>query len=122
MQGDLYSILWEDLAEAEGRILKALSVLRELQHAVEQGQIDQPDRQDSYRLNRLMVLADLLYAETRPGRMKSRARMATGSIPRRRQRASRLCVVPPILPHAPNLQSHLAQSGRWLAAPGIRHR
>ncbi len=66
MQSDLYSILWEDLAEAEGRIMKALSVLRELQHAVEQGQIDQPDRQDSYRLNRLMVLADLLYAETRP--------------------------------------------------------
>jgi hypothetical protein len=66
MTGDLYSILWEDLAEAEGRILKVLSVLRELQHAVEQGQIDQPDRQDSNRLNRLMVLADLLYAETRP--------------------------------------------------------
>jgi len=66
MTGDLYSILWEDLAEAEGRILKVLSALRELQHAIEQGQIDQPDRQDSNRLNRLMVLADLLYAETRP--------------------------------------------------------
>jgi hypothetical protein len=66
MQGDLYSILWEDLTEAESRIVKALDVLRQLQHAIEKGQIDQPDHQDSNRLNRLMVLADLLYAETRP--------------------------------------------------------
>jgi hypothetical protein len=67
MQSDLQSsILWEDLSEVQARIEKVLVTLQTLQHAIEEGEIGQPTRQDSKRLNRLVVLADLLYAETRP--------------------------------------------------------
>jgi hypothetical protein len=67
MQSDLQSsILWEDLSEAKARIEKALATLQTLQHAIEEGGVGQPTRQDSKRLNRLVVLAELLYAETRP--------------------------------------------------------
>lgn len=60
------SILWEDLSEAQSRIGKALSALQTLQRAIEEGLVDQPTHQDSKRLNRLMVLAELLYSEIRP--------------------------------------------------------
>jgi hypothetical protein len=66
MTPDLHSILWEDLSEAQSRIGKTLAALQKLEHAIEEGQVDQPTHQDSNRLNRLMVLADLLYAEIRP--------------------------------------------------------
>lgn len=67
MEGDLQSsILWEDLSEVQARIEKALTTLQNLQDAIQNGRIGQPTRQDSKRLNRLMVLAELLYSETRP--------------------------------------------------------
>jgi hypothetical protein len=66
MQSDLQSsVLWEDLSEIETRIEKTLATLQSLQRAIEEGRVGQPTRQDSKRLNRLMVLADLLYTETR---------------------------------------------------------
>jgi hypothetical protein len=66
MQGDLQSsVLWEDLSEIETRIEKTLATLQSLQLAIEEGHVGQPTRQDSKRLNRLMVLAELLYSETR---------------------------------------------------------
>lgn len=66
MPTDLQAILWEDLGEAQARLRKTLAALQALQHAIQDGKIDQPTHQDSTRLNRLMVLADLLYAEIRP--------------------------------------------------------
>ena len=66
METSLSSILWEDLSEAQSRIGKALSALQALQRAIEEGLVDQPTHQDSKRLNRLMVLAELLYSEIRP--------------------------------------------------------
>lgn len=62
----LHSIFWEDLDNAQTRIQQAMTALQSLQNAIQTGQIDQPTRQDSKRLNRLMVLAELLYAEIRP--------------------------------------------------------
>jgi hypothetical protein len=59
MQSDLQSsVLWEDLSEIETRIEKTLATLQSLQRAIEEGRVGQPTRQDSKRLNRLMVLAD----------------------------------------------------------------
>jgi hypothetical protein len=66
VETSMSSILWEDLGEAQSRIGKALSALQALQHAIEEGVVDQPTHQDSKRLNRLMVLAELLYSEIRP--------------------------------------------------------
>jgi hypothetical protein len=66
MHPDLQSILWEDLHEAKARLNKAMDVLQSLYSAIEEGQVDQPTHQDSARLNRLIVLADLLYTEIRP--------------------------------------------------------
>jgi hypothetical protein len=66
VETSMSSILWEDLSEAQSRIGKALSALQALQHAIEEGVVDQPTHQDSKRLNRLMVLAELLYSEIRP--------------------------------------------------------
>jgi hypothetical protein len=66
MQSDLQSsVLWEDLTEIQARIEKTLATLQSLQHAIEEGRVGQPTRQDSKRLNRLVVLAELLYSETR---------------------------------------------------------
>jgi hypothetical protein len=66
VETSMSSILWEDLGEAQSRIGKALSALQALQHAIEEGVVDEPTHQDSKRLNRLMVLAELLYSEIRP--------------------------------------------------------
>lgn len=66
MPSDLQSILWDDLTKAQSRIDRALSALRSLEQAIQAGSVDQPTHQDSQRLNRLMVLADLLYAEIHP--------------------------------------------------------
>lgn len=66
MHGSVESILWEDLSEVQSRIGKALAVLQALEHAIQEGKVDQPTHQDSKRINRLIVLADLLYAELRP--------------------------------------------------------
>ncbi len=63
---DLYNVLWEDLSTAQDRIQQTLNALQALQRAIEAGQLEQPTRQDSKRLNRMMVLADLLYNETEP--------------------------------------------------------
>ena len=66
MQGDQqFSVLWEDLTEIEARIERTLATLQSLQRAIEDGRVGQPTRQDSKRLNRLVVLAELLYSETR---------------------------------------------------------
>jgi hypothetical protein len=66
MQSDLQSsVLWEDLTEIQARIEKTLTTLQSLQRAIEEGRTGQPTRQDSKRLNRLVVLAELLYSETR---------------------------------------------------------
>jgi hypothetical protein len=66
MQSDLQSfVLWEDLSEIEARIEKTLATLQSLQHAIEEGLVGQPTRQDSKHLNRLVVLAELLYNEAR---------------------------------------------------------
>ncbi len=70
----LHSIFWEDLDNAQTRIQQAMTALQSLQNAIQTGQIDQPTRQDSKRLNRLMVLAELLYAEI--PLLHSRAAMA----------------------------------------------
>jgi hypothetical protein len=67
MQSDLQSIvLWEDIDEIQSRLEKALTSLQSLQRAIQDGRISQPSRQDSKRMNRLVVLAELLYSETRP--------------------------------------------------------
>jgi hypothetical protein len=66
MHSDFDSVLWEDLGEAQSRIRRALDALQAIQHAIQDGLIDQPTRQDSKRLNRLAVLADLLYTEIGP--------------------------------------------------------
>lgn len=67
MQGDQQSsVLWEDLSEVCARLEKTSETLRALERAVQDGRIGQPTRQDSKRLNRLVVLAELLYTETRP--------------------------------------------------------
>ena len=78
METSLSSILWEDLSEAQSRIGKALSALQALQHAIEEGVVDQPTHQDSKRLNRLMVLAELLYSEIRPWTSELAARTNPG--------------------------------------------
>jgi hypothetical protein len=67
MHDDLQSsFLWEDMSEVQSRLEKALATLQALQRAIQEGRINQPTRQDSKRLNRLVVLAELLYSETRP--------------------------------------------------------
>lgn len=63
---DLYGILWEDLGNVQSRVQQTLSALQSIQQAIQNGQRDQPTRQDSKRLNRLVVLAELLYAEISP--------------------------------------------------------
>ena len=63
---DLYNVLWEDLSTTQNRIQQTLTALQALQHAIEEGQIEQPTRQDSKRLNRMSVLADLLFHEIEP--------------------------------------------------------
>ncbi len=67
MHGDIQSsFLWEDMNEVQSRLEKALATLQALQRAIQDGRMNQPTRQDSNRLNRLVVLAELLYSETRP--------------------------------------------------------
>lgn len=66
MPSDLKSVLWSDLADVQAQVNKTLATLHALQRAIDEGSIDQPSRQDSKRLNRLMVLADLLYSEVNP--------------------------------------------------------
>ncbi len=66
MQSDLKSVLWSDLREVQARVDKALAALHALQSAIDNGTVDQPSRQDSNRLNRLMVLAELLCSEVAP--------------------------------------------------------
>ncbi len=79
MQSDLQSsVLWEDLSEIEARIEKTLATLQYLQRAIEEGQVGQPTRQDSKRLNRLVVLAELLYNETRSWSGESMATAVPG--------------------------------------------
>ena len=66
MPNDLKSVLWSDLVQVQAQIDKTLATLHALQSAIDNGAVDQPSRQDSKRLNRLMVLADLLYSEVNP--------------------------------------------------------
>jgi hypothetical protein len=61
MRTDL--VLWEDLDDIQARTQQALDLLQRITHAIETGRIDQPTRQDSKRLNRLLALAELMHAE-----------------------------------------------------------
>ena len=61
MRTDL--VLWEDLDDIQARTQRALDLLQRITHAIDGGRIDQPPRQDSKRLNRLLALAELLHAE-----------------------------------------------------------
>jgi hypothetical protein len=58
--------LWEDLQDIEEKTHKALDALRGLEQAIRAGTVRHPTREDSSRLNRLLVLAELLYSEARP--------------------------------------------------------
>jgi hypothetical protein len=66
MHSDLQNVLWEDLTNAQARLDRIADMLRAIHQRIEEANIDQPTRQDSKRLNRLTVLADLLYAEIIP--------------------------------------------------------
>lgn len=56
-------ILWEDMSAVQSRTNNALEALELLRRAIQDGLLHQPTRQDSNRLNRLVVLTDLLNAE-----------------------------------------------------------
>lgn len=64
MQGS-FEILWEDLGLVQAKAHKAYEMLQSILQSISDGEIDQPSRQDSQHMNRLMVLADLLYSELR---------------------------------------------------------
>lgn len=66
MQGDLQAFLWDDLGDVRARLQHVEAALRALQAAIDEGRVDQPSRQDSKRLNRMLVLAELLSSEVRP--------------------------------------------------------
>ncbi len=66
MPSALNDILWEDLTSAQRHLRKSLDALQTLQGAIEDGHLDDPTRLDSNRLNHLLVLAELLYAEIQP--------------------------------------------------------
>lgn len=63
MQGSPDLLLWEDLGLVCNKAHRADEMLHALLTSVQQGQLDQPTRQDSQHLNRLIVLADLLIDE-----------------------------------------------------------
>lgn len=58
-------ILWEDLGSVQGQTNKAIEALQTIRRAIQNGEVGQPSHQDSKRLDRLMVLAELLYSEIR---------------------------------------------------------
>jgi hypothetical protein len=59
-------LLWEDLKDILSRTQKALDALHAVECAITEGRIQQPNREDSDRLTRLLVLAELLHSELRP--------------------------------------------------------
>lgn len=65
MQGSPDLLLWEDLGLVCSKSHRANEILQAILDRVQQGQLDQPSRQDSQHLNRLIVLADLLCDELR---------------------------------------------------------
>lgn len=58
-------LLWEDLGSVQGQAHKAIEALQTIRRAIQEGQIGQPTYLDSKRLDRLVVLAELLYSEIR---------------------------------------------------------
>jgi hypothetical protein len=66
MQANLEMPLWEDLLDVKLKSQKALDALHALERAIKEGRIRDPNHQDSSRLNRLVVLAELLYSEVHP--------------------------------------------------------
>lgn len=64
MQGSS-DLLWEDLGSVQRKAYQAAEMLQSIVNSINAGELDQPSRQDSQHLNRLMVLADLLNAELR---------------------------------------------------------
>lgn len=64
MQGNT-DLLWEDLELVQRKAHQAYEMLQSIVNSVNAGELDQPSRQDSQHMNRLIVLADLLYAELR---------------------------------------------------------
>ncbi len=63
MQGSPDLLLWEDLSLVHRKAHRANEMLQAILTSIQEGRLDQPSRQDSQHLNRLMVLADLLCAE-----------------------------------------------------------
>ena len=63
MQAGLDAVLWQDLADVQGQTSKAVDALQAIVHAIQEGKVGQPTPTDSRRLDRLMVLAELLYNE-----------------------------------------------------------
>ncbi|NDJ78664.1 MAG: hypothetical protein GYB65_20635 [Chloroflexi bacterium] len=59
------TILWEDMQDVRHQAGKALDDLAAIWRAIEDGQVGLPSHQDSHRINRLMVLSDLLHTEIR---------------------------------------------------------
>ena len=64
MQGSS-DLLWEDLGIVNQKAYQSYEMLQAILNKINEGTIGQPSRMDSQHLNRLMVLADLLYAELR---------------------------------------------------------
>lgn len=58
-------LLWEDLGIVDQKAAQAYEMLQAILTKINEGKIGQPSRLDSQHLNRLMVLADLLYSELR---------------------------------------------------------
>ena len=66
MRSDLQAFLWADLSDVRARVQQIEAALQVLQAAIDEGRVDQPSREDSKRLNRLLVLAELVSSEVRP--------------------------------------------------------
>lgn len=63
MQSGLDSVLWEDLGEIENYTTRVCTTLETITSAIQDGIAGQPNREDSKRLNRLVVLTEMLTSE-----------------------------------------------------------
>lgn len=63
MQSGLDSLLWEDLSAVENYTSRVCTTLENITIAIQNGIAGQPNREDSKRLNRLVVLTEMLTSE-----------------------------------------------------------
>ncbi|MBN1681210.1 MAG: hypothetical protein JW966_13065 [Anaerolineae bacterium] len=63
MKSGLDIILWEDLNAVQTSAQHTLESLHKIMQVIEKGNMDQPNHEDSQRLNRLVVLAELMNRE-----------------------------------------------------------